>query len=160
MSRQEKRRISLALRNLWNAGTRIRSAELFLAKNDWGDAIRESREALDFVTQALLFSAGIEWNRFQKPGPLLLASKEKISLPPFGDWSRIEQILGEAAPSLDEAASFGGSDFMTFGDPFEMPATSPPTEETALASLEGARYLCSLCHEIVSLSFKDTKRHS
>ena len=116
MSRQEKRRTSLARRNLWNAGTRIRSAELFFSKKDWGDAIRESREALDFLAQALLLSAGIEWNRFQKPAPLLLASKDKISLPPSGDWDRIEQILGESAPSTNESASFGGSDFMTFGE--------------------------------------------
>ncbi len=150
MSRQEKRRTSLARRNLWNAGTRIRSAELFFSKKDWGDAIRESREALDFLAQALLLSAGIEWNRFQKPAPLLLASKDKISLPPSGDWDRIEQILGESAPSTNESASFGGSDFMTFGDPFETPATSPPTEEAAAAALEGARYLCALCHVVVS----------
>lgn len=148
MSRLEKRKNSLATRNLWNAGTRIRSAELFLSKEDWTDAIREGNEALDFLAQALLFFSGIERNKFQQPGPLLLSSKERIPFPPATDWTRLHQLLGEKS-STQDISSIGGSDFMTFGDPFSSGETLPPTREEATNLLADVRYLADICHKIL-----------
>jgi hypothetical protein len=147
MSRLEKRKESLATRNLWNAGTRIRSAELFLSKEDWADAIREGNEALDFLAQALLFFSGIERNRFQQPGPLLLSSKEKIPFPATTDWTRLHQLLGEKTSAQD--TSIGGADFMTFGDPFSSGDTLPPTKEDAFNLIADVRYLADICHKIL-----------
>ena len=148
MSRLEKRKESLATRNLWNAGTRIRSAELFLSKEDWGDAIREGNEALDFLAQALLLFSGIERNRFQQPGPLLLSSKDKIPFPATTDWTKLQQLLGEKNPAQD-ISSIGGGDFMTFGDPFSARETLPPTQEEASNLITDVKYLADICRKIL-----------
>ena len=148
MSHQEKRRSSLAKRNFWNAGTRIRSAEIFLSQKDWSDAIREGKEAIDFISQALLFFSGIERNRFQRPGPMLLSSRKKIPFPENTDWQRLERLL-EEAPSDQEASPFGGADFMTFGEPFTSGSASPSTSEDAQKLLDDVRYLEKICRYIL-----------
>ena len=148
MSRHEKRRVSLATRNLWNAVTRIRSAEVFLSQADAANAIREGKEAVDFISQALLFFSGIERNRFQQPGPLLLSSRDQIPFPATTDWTRLENLLAEKT-STQDAASFGGGDFMTFGDPFtsgDAPSSSP---EEAAGLINEVRYLEDICRKIL-----------
>jgi hypothetical protein len=148
MSRQEKRRSSLAKRNFWNAGTRIRSAEIFLSQKDWSDAIREGKEAIDFISQALLFFSGIERNRFQPPGPMILSLRERIPFPENTDWQRLESLLDEA-PSTQEASPFGGGDFMTFGEPFTSGSAPPSTPEDAKKLLDDVRYLAKICRYIL-----------
>ena len=148
MGHQEKRRISLASRNLWSAGTRIRSAELFFSQKDWTDAIREGKEAIDFISQALLFFSGIERNKFQPPGPLLLSSREKIPFPDTTDWTRLENLLDEK-PSHQNDSSFGGGDFMTFGEPFSSGDSPPATSEEALRLLDDVRYLEMICRKVL-----------
>lgn len=138
---------NLAKRNLWNAGTRIRSCELFLHHKDWTDVLRESREAIDFALKALLFGAGITPGKFQDPGTLLLQHRECFVGSPSWDWIRISRIL-EKPTGTDDPPMFAGGDFMNFGDPFQTLAP-PPTEEEARFLFSDAGYMATLAEEFL-----------
>ena len=141
---------NLARRNLWNAGTRVKSAELFYSRGEWSDVVRECTEALDFTFKSLLHALGLEINRFQNPGAVF--AKERHRLPPGlpADWERIDRIVGSGSSSgSDPASPFGEGDFMTFGEPsLSTPSREEPSGESALSALSDARYMIGLANEV------------
>jgi hypothetical protein len=142
---------NLARRNLWNSGTRIKASELFMARGDWGDSIRECREAIDFSLKALLHGIGIEIPKFQDLGALLILHKDRIPGDLAVDWDRISRIA-ESLKGNQESSPFGGNDFMTFGEDPISPAPQVPTKEEAIRLLEDVRYLASLGEGILKLA--------
>ena len=145
-----KKSRNLARRNLWNAGTRVKSAELFYSRGEWNDVVRECTEALDFTFKSLLHALEVEFNRFQNPGEIF--SKERHRVPPamMADWETIDRIVSAGAPSGASIISpFGDSDFMTFGEPaFSAPSREEPSAESALSALSDARYMVGLAKEV------------
>ena len=141
---------NLARRNLWNAGTRLKAAELFYARGEWNDVVRECTEALDFTFKSLLHALGLDVNRFQNPGEIFSKERQRLSPTLPADWERIDRIVGTGASSgSDLAASFGNGDFMTFGDPsFSTPSQEAPSSESALSALSDARYMIGFAKDV------------
>ncbi len=137
---------NLARRNLWNAGTRVKSAELFYFRGEWASVIRECREALDFTFKSLLHGLGLEITRFQNPGEVLIKERQRLPSVLTADWDKIERIVGPSSSSGgDLSAPFGGGDFMTFGEEsFSAPQPEDPSIETAQSALSDARYMLEL----------------
>ena len=137
---------NLARRNLWNAGTRVKSAELFYFRGEWDSVIRECREALDFTFKSLLHGLGLEITRFQSPGEVLIKERHRLPSVLTADWDKIERIVGPSSSSGgDLSAPFGGGDFMTFGEEsFSAPQPEDPSIETAQSALSDARYMLDL----------------
>jgi hypothetical protein len=141
---------NLARRNLWNAGTRLKAAELFYARGEWSDVVRECTEALDFTFKSLLHGLGLEVNRFQIPGEVFSKERHRLSPDLAADWERIDRIVGAGASSgSDPASPFGNGDFMTFGEPsFSSSPQEAPSSESALSALSDARYMVGLAKEV------------
>ncbi|MCL4485496.1 MAG: hypothetical protein M1537_04010 [Nitrospirae bacterium] len=141
---------NLARRNLWNAGTRVKSAELFYSRGEWSDVVRECREALDFTFKSLLYAQGLEINRFQNPGEIF--SKERHRLPPSlqADWDRVERIAAPVPSSgADLSPPLGSGDFMTFGEePYPSPTPEVPSSESAHSALSDARYMLEFARTV------------
>ena len=137
---------NLARRNLWNAGTRVKSAELFYFRGEWASVIRECREALDFTFKSLLHGLGLEITRFQNPGEVLIKERHRLPSVLTADWDKIERIVGPSSSSGgDLSAPFGGGDFMTFGEEsFSAPQPEDPSIETAQSALSDAQYMLDL----------------
>lgn len=149
---------NLARRNLWNSNTRIKASELFMARGDWADSVRECREAIDFALKALLHAIESEVPKFQDLGALLLQKKDHFP-PDFSvDWDRVSRIAGTLVANQD-VSTFGGNDFMTFGEESVLASSPAQTKEDAVHLLDDVRYLASLGEEILRLG-KAPSKHS
>ncbi len=140
---------NLARRNLWNAVTRIKSAELFYGREEWPDVIRECREALDFSFKSLLHAQGMEINRFQNPGEVFSKERQRFPSAIPADWDRIGKIVSPEQPQSTGAPFAGAGDFMTFGeDSFSSSPADAPSQESAQAALSDARYILDLARSL------------
>lgn len=141
---------NLARRNLWNASTRIKASELFMAREEWADVVRECREAIDFSLKGLLHAIGADIPKFQDLGGLLLQSKERFPSGLTIDWERVTRISGIIKESNDSGI-FGGGDFMSFGEEVSSEPPALPTREEAEAILSDVRYMEQLGHKVCAV---------
>lgn len=134
---------NLASRNFWNGSTRIKASELFLARGDFADVVRECREAIDFFLKGLLHGIGIGAPRYQDLGALLLQNRDKVPPEVLVDWERMTRIVAIIQENPD-AGMFGGGDFMSFGEEATAPAPPPPDAAEARSILDDVLYLESV----------------
>ncbi|PIR17748.1 MAG: DNA-binding protein [Deltaproteobacteria bacterium CG11_big_fil_rev_8_21_14_0_20_49_13] len=131
---------SLAADYILRAGNRLAAVEVLMQRQGYADVVRESQELIELCLKGLLRISGVEVPRIHDVSDILIRSE---ALLPATIKPHVKQIA-KVSKSLrrDRELSFYGSEDLTPSEFYK--------EEDARSALEDARWIYSLCNEIVS----------
>lgn len=130
---------SLAADYILRAGMRLAAVEVLMQKQGYADVVRESQELIELCLKGLLRLSGVEVPRIHDVGDILIQSEGSL---PASVRPHVKQIA-KISKNLrrDRELSFYGSEDLTPSEFYK--------EEDARSALEDARWVHSLCKEVV-----------
>lgn len=129
----------LAVDYIMRAGNRLAAVEVLMQRQGYADVVRESQELIELCLKGMLRLSGVEVPRIHDVSDILIQSEGML---PASIRPHVKQIA-KASKNLrrDRELSFYGSEDLTPSEFYK--------EDDARAALEDARWIYSLCREIV-----------
>jgi len=130
---------SLAADYILRAGNRLVAVDVLMQRQGYADVVGESQELIELCLKGLLRLSGVEVPRIHDVGDILIESEEDL---PASIRPHVKQIA-KISKNLrrDRELSFYGSEDLTPSEFYK--------EEDAKLALEDAKWIYSLCKEVV-----------
>lgn len=130
---------SLAVDYITRAGNRLASVEVLMQKNSYADVVRESQELIELCLKGVIRLSNVEVPRLHDVSDVL---KQSTDLLPPSIRPHVDQIA-KVSRNLrrDRELSFYGTEDLTPSEFYK--------EEDAKNALEDARWIYSLCKEVI-----------
>ena len=131
---------SLAIDYITRAGHRLASVEVLMQRNSYADVVRESQELIELCLKGVLHLSNVEVSRILHDVSDVL--KQSVELLPTSIRPHVDQIA-KVSRNLrrDRELSFYGAEDLIPSEFYK--------EEDAKNALEDARWIYSLCKEII-----------
>lgn len=130
---------SLAADYILRAGNRLAAVEVLMQRQGYADVVKESQELIELCLKAMLHFSGVDVPMLRDVSDILIRSESVLSSsirPHVKQLAKISKNLRR-----DSELSFYGSEDLTPSEFYK--------EEDAKAALEDARWIYSLCKEMV-----------
>jgi HEPN domain-containing protein len=130
---------SLAVDYITRSGNRLASVEVLMQKNSYADVVRESQELIELCLKGVLRLSNVEVPRLHDVSDVL---KQSADMLPASIRPHVDQIA-KISRNLrrDRELSFYGTEDLTPSEFYKV--------EDAKNALEDARWIYSLCKEVI-----------
>lgn len=130
---------SLAVDYITRAGNRLASVEVLMQKNSYADVVRESQELIELCLKGVIRLSNVEVPRLHDVSDVL---KQSADLLPPSIRPHVDQIA-KVSRNLrrDRELSFYGTEDLTPSEFYK--------EEDAKNAIEDARWIYSLCKDVI-----------
>lgn len=131
---------SLAADYITRAGNRLAAVEVLMQRQSYADVVRESQELIELSLKGVLRLSNIEVPRIHDVSDIILQSSDRLppSIRPHAkEVAKISKNLRR-----DRELSFYGTEDLTPSEFYK--------EEDAKQALDDARWIYSLCKDVVS----------
>lgn len=131
---------SLGVDYIVRAENRLAAVEVLMQRRGYADVVRESQELIELCLKGVLRLSGVEVPRVHDVSDILIQSENSL---PASIKPHVKQIA-KISKNLrrDRELSFYGSEDLTPSEFYK--------EDDAKSAIEDARWICSLCKEIIA----------